>query len=851
MNPGEIQAATATSPFTPIFNGLPPEEDGLIGFIRDHGPGFEAFDTDKVPLGMCATFSSAAEAIWTDCLGGTPQSRVPLLRPTALKPRLESIPHELKGISNWVMWKYEPPKKPDGKWQKVPYQPNGYKASTTNRHTWSKFEACRAVYEQGGYDGVGFVFDGIVGPDGTCLVGIDLDRCIDNRKIQHFALERIKRLGTYTEASPSGTGLHLIARTEPVESVKTEEVELYTTARYFTFTGRKWDEESQIRIATAEVRALVAELKVKAKTQHKPSASIDVAGAFKHLDPDQRLAAGLENEYWYDRLRGEQKDEVVDHALEVIASKTRYLELGEDGGNNDQWYRLVTAVARSGAPNAENIFIKYASAVKNADPEDALREKFIQCQKNPRGITVGTLLWLALEHGADFEPWRSLEQEPQPSVPTPTTWDPAELRVSYSKVRHRPWLYGTYLMRGEVTIIAAPGGVGKTALTTGIGTAIAVSAGVLDDKIWGDNLKVLSINGEDGKEEVTRRMWAFACAHAHQIAVEAPDRFYAIGAEDDRVQRMSFLRTNVRNTSTLDTTGFAILESALDAIRPDVVMLDPFVVFCSGGNMNDNAVMAQVMRRLKSLAIKYDCSMLVVHHNKKHGERDDPESIGNAAAIVNLARCAIMPVPMTKEEAKEFEILPSERHRYFRLVNAKPNFTPKSEDSPWYRLHSVEIPNPEPPLYEYGDNVQAVVRVTLPLPKTAAEAAENEKVQHAILDLVERGKLIDGVRYPYSGNVTGARNMRALLDDAMAAVKEATPLRPRPWHPDDLRAVVHAAIDRMKVEGQLFEGTVEKGRFRGSSALYVRQQGTPWSNPASPTNGGSGVDTPEEEPEDE
>jgi putative DNA primase/helicase len=132
-------------------------------------------------------------------------------RPTALKPRLESIPHELKGISNWVLWKYEPPKKPDGKWQKVPYQPNGYKASTTNRHTWSTFETCRAVYEQGGYDGVGFVFDGKVGPDGTCLVGIDLDRCIDKRKIQHFALERIKRLGTYTELSVSSTGLHLIA----------------------------------------------------------------------------------------------------------------------------------------------------------------------------------------------------------------------------------------------------------------------------------------------------------------------------------------------------------------------------------------------------------------------------------------------------------------------------------------------------------------------------------------------------------------------------------------------------------------------------------------------------------------
>ena len=271
-------------------------------------------------------------------------------------------------------------------------------------------------------------------------------------------------------------------------------------------------------------------------------------------------------------------------------------------------------------------------------------------------------------------------------------------------------------------------------------------------------------------------------------------------------------------------------------------MLDPFVVFCSGGNMNDGPVMAQVMRKLKSLAIKYDCSMLVVHHNRKGGERDDQESISGAAAIVNLARCAIMPVPMTKEETKEFGVLPSERHRYFRLVNAKPNFTPKSEDSPWYQLHSIEIPNPEPPLYEYGDNVQAVARVSLPLPKTAAEAADDQKIQKAILDLVERGKLIDGERYPYSPNVTGAKNMRAVLDDAMAAVQDATPLRPRPWHSDDLRAVVHVAINKMKVEGQLFEGVIEKGRFRGSSALYVKR-----SNPAPPASDDTAAGIAEEE----
>ena len=55
-----------------------------------------------------------------------------------------------------------------------------------------------------------------------------------------------------------------------------------------------------------------------------------------------------------------------------------------------------------------------------------------------------------------------------------------------------------------------------------------------------------------------------------------------------------------------------------------------------------------------------------------------------------------------------FGVLPSERWRYFKLVDAKSNLAPRSADSPWYQLHSVELPNAEPPIYPLGDNVQAI-----------------------------------------------------------------------------------------------------------------------------------------------
>lgn len=332
-------------------------------------------------------------------------------RPTALEPQFENIPTELSTLSNWVMWRYEPPKKPGSNWRKVPYQPNGRPADVTKSNTWSSFETCCSVYEQGGFDGIGFVFDGEVGPDGCCYAGIDFDHCFNGKvNVEPTARKRIQQLDTYTEHSVSNTGFHCICRTVPLQGGKKfDGVEVYTKARFFTFTGCG---EGKIRVATNELQALIAEAKQnKRSDSNDPFDGIKISKVFDNR-PVKSLGEGISTNYWFDLLKPEHKDEVIDYALGVIASKTPFLEVKGDGGDNDQWYRLTTAVARSGAPNAEDIFVKYASAAKNADPEDALRKHFARCQKSPlpkdEKVTVGTLLWLAPEHGADFEKWKRL-----------------------------------------------------------------------------------------------------------------------------------------------------------------------------------------------------------------------------------------------------------------------------------------------------------------------------------------------------------------------------------------------------------------------------------------------------------
>jgi primase-polymerase (primpol)-like protein len=267
-------------------------------------------------------------------------------KPTPIKPNFANFPAELKLLPNWVLWRYMPPKSRSSKWGKVPFQTNGNPASTTDRSTWSTFEKCCAAYDRGGFAGLGFVFDGEIGADGLCYCGVDFDACVhSDKKIDSLAGERINRLDTYTELSVSGTGFHCIVRAEPLDRmVKFDGVEIYTNARYFTFTGRA---TGHIKAAPTEVRALVAEVRAKeaaAKQQPWGSSPLSspeltsvfaggkMAQAFAVLDPRESLADGIRNTGWYQTLSPEQKDEVVDYALEAIAKNTRSHSTRETGG---------------------------------------------------------------------------------------------------------------------------------------------------------------------------------------------------------------------------------------------------------------------------------------------------------------------------------------------------------------------------------------------------------------------------------------------------------------------------------------------------------------------------------------
>jgi len=155
-----------------------------------------------------------------------------------LKPEPGNIPDELKALPNWVVWKSEVR---DGKRTKPPYDPKtGKLAKSNDPRTWATFDVALKAFEGNGHAGVGVVLT-----EEDPYAGFDLDHCRDPETgtIEPWAQKIVDNLGTYTEVSPSGTGIRGFLRGRlPPSGRKKGYVEMYETGRYLTITGHPLNE---------------------------------------------------------------------------------------------------------------------------------------------------------------------------------------------------------------------------------------------------------------------------------------------------------------------------------------------------------------------------------------------------------------------------------------------------------------------------------------------------------------------------------------------------------------------------------------------------------------------------------
>lgn len=170
-----------------------------------------------------------------------------------------NVPHLLATRAQWVLWRSE-----NG--TKVPYTTEpGRKASSTDPTTWTTVEAVLRCYEanRDRYNGPGYVLSGTDG-----MTGVDLDGCRDRDtgNISEAARAILDDLNSYSEVSPSGTGVKVWVQGTLPKAFKVANpapgivrIEVYPRDRYFAFTGQRLGEyPAEPQEAQAALDALAA-----------------------------------------------------------------------------------------------------------------------------------------------------------------------------------------------------------------------------------------------------------------------------------------------------------------------------------------------------------------------------------------------------------------------------------------------------------------------------------------------------------------------------------------------------------------------------------------------------------------
>jgi primase-polymerase (primpol)-like protein len=142
------------------------------------------------------------------------------------------LPPAIRASARCVLWRYE---LRDGRLTKVPYVATApaRRAAVDDPATWCPFHIAEAAFRTGYGDGVGLVL-------GAGLCGVDLDHGRDPRTgaVSDEVMAVIRLLDSYTEVSPSRTGLHVLARgVLPPGRRRRGLIEVYGGGRFFTLTG--------------------------------------------------------------------------------------------------------------------------------------------------------------------------------------------------------------------------------------------------------------------------------------------------------------------------------------------------------------------------------------------------------------------------------------------------------------------------------------------------------------------------------------------------------------------------------------------------------------------------------------
>ena len=493
---------------------------------------------------------------------------------------IAGVPDSLASVPRWVCWAWQ---KIGGSWSKIPKQARfpGQNASSTDESTWADFQTATQAASQNGL-GIGFVFNG----DG--LVGVDLDDCREPEtgKLSGWAHDVVSHLKTYTEVSPSGTGLKLFIRGELPESFgkkfKRPEgggAEVFKTGRFFTVTGQKEQgTPDDVRDRPAELTSVMNVFRSWKPERPKPQRVEPVAAA-NSSDRDSKIRRARA---YLAKIPG-ARSQNSGHDNTFIAAK----KLTGFGLSRVDCLELLGEWNLTCVPPWSEQELEHKI-------DDAMKSESYAIPERPR--PEGDL------SGVDLSGVLASRNETE-GKPEGGSID-LDFRTAGDLIRDypdlRPPVLEGLLRRGETMNIVAAPKTGKSWLSIGLGLAVTIGAKWLGT-CWARPGRVLIIDNE---------------LHPETSAHRLPQVAEAMGIElDQYADRLCVLNLRGR---LVDLNKLSIQLGTLKPGDFDLIILDAWYRFQPiGSDENSNSDVAGLYNTLDSLAGRIDCAFVAIHHSSK------------------------------------------------------------------------------------------------------------------------------------------------------------------------------------------------------------------------------------------
>lgn len=313
-----------------------------------------------------------------------------------------------------------------------------------------------------------------------------------------------------------------------------------------------------------------------------------------------------------------------------------------------------------------------------------------------------------------------------------------------NQIPPRAWITHRLLMREEATVLAGPGGVGKS------GFSLALAAhGAAGRSFAGYHVprpfKSVVYNLEDSRYEMEARLYA-TCDTYGLDPREIEKSVLLWPGRELRFRLMNkdhtFAMADIQEVARLTKReGF------------DVMILDPMVSL-HHEEENDNTAMGEVMDALNGLARLAKVAVLALHHTPKAvRQAGSSDAVRGAGNIVNAVRIASTIYAADEADAALYGFGEGYRGKYVRIDDAKQNASEMAVKPAWLEKFSFELPN--------GDTVQGLRPVEL----SVTAAGEAKLIATVLAAYMDR----------YASMHLHTHDAAKVLVDAEAAFRERVP----------------------------------------------------------------------------